>query len=38
MTTRAVYRNTIAQIGGKLATAFISIFLLKILTGYLDMA
>lgn len=36
MATRSVYTNTIAQIAGKVATALISIFLIKILTNYLD--
>lgn len=36
MATKSVYSNTIAQIAGKVATAFISIFLIKILTNYLD--
>lgn len=38
MATKKVYLNTAAQIGGKIATALISIFLIKILTGYLDIA
>jgi O-antigen/teichoic acid export membrane protein len=36
MATRSVYSNAIAQIAGKVATALISIFLIKILTNYLD--
>lgn len=36
MATKSVYSNTIAQIAGKVATALISIFLIKILTNYLD--
>lgn len=36
MATKSVYTNTIAQIAGKVATALISIFLIKILTNYLD--
>ncbi|MFZ4461564.1 MAG: oligosaccharide flippase family protein [Patescibacteria group bacterium] len=38
MATKKVYWNTIAQIGGKISTALISIFLIKILTNYLDLA
>lgn len=38
MSTKKIYTNTIAQIGGKLITALISIFLIKILTNYLDLA
>lgn len=38
MATKKVYSNTIAQIAGKVATALISIFLIKILTNYLDVA
>ena len=38
MATRKVYSNTLAQIAGKVATALLSIFLIKILTGYLDVA
>ncbi len=37
MATKKVYWNTIAQIGGKISTALISIFLVKILTNYLDL-
>lgn len=37
MATKKVYLNTAAQIGGKIATALISIFLVKILTNYLDL-
>jgi O-antigen/teichoic acid export membrane protein len=35
MATKKVYWNTIAQIGGKLSTALLSIVLIKILTNYL---
>jgi O-antigen/teichoic acid export membrane protein len=38
MPTRKIYTNTIAQIGGKVITALISILLIKVLTGYLDVA
>ncbi len=38
MATKKVYLNTIAQIAGKISTALISIFLVKILTNYLDLA
>lgn len=38
MATKKVYLNTIAQIGGKIATALISIFLIKVVTNYLDVA
>ncbi len=38
MATKKVYLNTIAQIAWKVATALISIFLIKILTNYLDVA
>ncbi|HBB26990.1 TPA: hypothetical protein DCZ36_00650 [Candidatus Gracilibacteria bacterium] len=38
MATKKVYSNTLAQIAGKVATALISIFLIKILTNYLDVA
>ncbi|MDD2916616.1 MAG: oligosaccharide flippase family protein [Candidatus Gracilibacteria bacterium] len=38
MATKKVYLNTIAQIAGKISTALISIFLIKILTNYLDVA
>ena len=38
MATKQVYSNTLAQIAGKVATALISIFLIKILTNYLDLA
>jgi O-antigen/teichoic acid export membrane protein len=38
MPTRKIYTNTIAQIGGKIITALISILLIKVLTGYLDVA
>ena len=38
MATKKVYLNTIAQIAGKVMTAIISIFLIKILTNYLDVA
>jgi len=35
MATKKVYWNTIAQIGGKISTALLSIVLIKILTNYL---
>ncbi len=38
MPTKKIYTNTLAQIAGKLATALISIVLIKILTNYLDVA
>lgn len=38
LATKKVYSNTLAQIAGKVATALISIFLIKILTNYLDVA
>ena len=38
MPTRKIYTNTIAQIGGKLLTALISIAMIKVLTNYLDIA
>lgn len=38
MPTKKIYTNTLAQIGWKIITALISIFLIKILTGYLDVA
>jgi hypothetical protein len=38
MPTKKIYTNTIAQIAGKVATAIISIGMIKILTGYLDIA
>lgn len=38
MATKKVYSNTLAQIAGKVATALISILLIKILTNYLDVA
>jgi O-antigen/teichoic acid export membrane protein len=38
MPTRKIYTNTLAQIGSKILTALISIYLIKILTGYLDIA
>jgi O-antigen/teichoic acid export membrane protein len=37
MANKKVFTNTLAQIGGKVATALISIFLIKILTNYLDL-
>ena len=37
MATKKVYWNTIAQLAGKVSTALISIFLIKILTNYLDL-
>lgn len=36
MPTRKIYTNTLAQIAGKVLTAIISIGMIKILTGYLD--
>lgn len=38
MPTKKIYSNTLAQFAGKIATALISIFMIKILTGYLDIA
>jgi O-antigen/teichoic acid export membrane protein len=38
MPTKKIYTNTLAQIAGKIITALISIFLIKVLTGYLDVA
>ena len=38
MPTRKIYTNTLAQIGGKILTALISIAMIKILTTYLDIA
>jgi O-antigen/teichoic acid export membrane protein len=38
MPTRKIYTNTLAQIGGKVLTALISIVMIKILTNYLDIA
>ncbi len=38
MPNRKIYTNTLAQIAGKIITALISIFLIKVLTGYLDVA
>jgi O-antigen/teichoic acid export membrane protein len=38
MSNRKIYSNTIAQIGGKILTALISIVMIKLLTGYLDLA
>lgn len=38
MPNRKIYSNTIAQIGWKIITALISIFLIKVLTSYLDVA
>ena len=38
MATKKVYFNTLAQLAGKVSTALISIFLIKILTNYLDLA
>ena len=37
MATKQVYINTIAQLGGKVTTVFISIFLIRILTNYLTL-
>gem|GEM_PF-2730454 len=36
MATKKVYFNTIAQLAAKFSTAFISIFLIKVLTNYLN--
>jgi O-antigen/teichoic acid export membrane protein len=36
--TKKIYTNTLAQIGSKVITALISIFMIKIITGYLDVA
>ena len=38
MPSKKIYTNSLAQIGGKIMTALISIFMIKILTGYLDVA
>ncbi len=38
MPNKKIYTNTLAQIWGKIITALISIFLIKILTTYLDVA
>ena len=38
MPTKKIYTNTLAQIGGKILTALISIAMIKILTTYLDIA
>ena len=38
MPTRKIYTNTLAQIGGKILTAIISIAMIKLLTNYLDIA
>ncbi len=38
MPTKKIYTNTLAQIAGKVATAIISIGMIKIITGYLDIA
>lgn len=38
MPNRKIYTNTLAQIAGKIITALISIFLIKLLTSYLDVA
>ncbi len=37
MTAKKAYLNALAQIAGKISTAVISIFLIKILTNYLDL-
>jgi hypothetical protein len=36
MPTKKIYTNTIAQIASKVLTAIISIAMIKILTGYLE--
>ena len=38
MPNRKIYTNTLAQIGWKIITALISIFLIKVLTSYLDVS
>ena len=38
MPTKKIYTNTLAQIGSKVITALISIFMIKVITGYLDVA
>ena len=38
MPNKKIYTNTLAQIAGKVMTALISIFMIKILTNYLDVA
>lgn len=38
MPNKKIYTNTLAQIAGKIITALISIFLIKLLTSYLDVA
>jgi O-antigen/teichoic acid export membrane protein len=38
MPNKKIYTNTLAQIAGKIMTALISIFMIKILTNYLDVA
>jgi len=38
MPTKKIYTNALAQIAGKVATALIAIFMIKILTTYLDVA
>lgn len=38
MQTKKIYTNTLAQIGGKVLTALISIAMIKVLTTYLDIA
>lgn len=38
MSAKKIFSNTLAQIGSKVMTAVISIFLIKILTWYLDLA
>lgn len=37
MSSKKIFLNTVAQIGGKVATAFISMFLLKVLTNALTL-
>jgi O-antigen/teichoic acid export membrane protein len=36
--TKKIYTNTLAQIASKLITAAISIGMIKLITGYLDLA
>ncbi len=38
MSTQKIFTNTLAQIGAKVMTVLISIYMIKILTGYLDIA
>ena len=36
MSSRKIFTNTLAQIAAKVATALISIVMIKVLTSYLD--